>query len=119
MSFIEVGKPQREVLVFEGFLDALSFLVYFKRNEFPSSCLILNSASMEQEAFAFIREQGYSLVKGFFDHDDRGQELNLSFSINFGDDFQDMSQIYFGYKDFNAFLQLSKSVQTGLDFNSS
>jgi hypothetical protein len=119
MSFIEGGKPHREVLVFEGFLDALSFLVYFKRNEFPSSCLILNSASMEQEAFAFIREQGYSLVKGFFDHDDRGQELNLSFSINFGDDFQDMSQIYFGYKDFNAFLQLSKSVQTGLDFNSS
>jgi hypothetical protein len=65
---------------------------------------------MEQEAFAFITEQGYSLVKGFFDHDDRGRELNQSFSINFGDGYQDMSQVYFGYKDFNAFLQSSKSV---------
>lgn len=118
MSFIEVGKPQTEVLVFEGFLDTLSFLVYFKRNEFPSSCLILNSASMEQEAFAFISERGFSQINGYFDHDARGRELTKSFSDHFGDSFQDKSQLYLGHKDFNAFLQSSRSSQPGLDFYS-
>lgn len=118
MSFIDEGNSQEQVLVFEGFLDALSYLVYFNQNEFSSPCLILNSASMEQEAFSFISERGFSQINGYFDHDTRGRELAESFSDHFGDSFQDKNQLYLGHKDFNAFLHSSRLSQPGLDFYS-
>ena len=105
MSYIEEGVSQDKILVFEGFLDAISYLLYFRIEEFPSPCLILNSASMEIEAFTLISEKRFSQIHGFFDHDIRGRELTNSFTSRLKSFFKDKSQPYLGFIDFNAYFK--------------
>ena len=108
MSFIQGTEQRNRLLVFEGFLDALSYLVYYQQERFADSVLILNSASLEKEAISFIQDKDFDMIEGYFDHDARGKELNGSFSAVLGQFFQDRSHLYVGHSDFNALLQSRK-----------
>ena len=115
MSFIPADQNKRRILVFEGFIDALSLLVHQNLSQFPASVLILNSASLEKEAISFIQQKGFQEVLGYFDHDRRGRELTESFSNEFGSSFSDQSHIYIDFKDYNEFIQENPASQNGLD----
>lgn len=104
MSFIPGVQENKRILVFEGFIDALSLLVHQNLSQFPASVLILNSASLEKEAISFIQQKGFQEVLGYFDHDRRGRELTKSFKTGAYSYFKDQSQKYLGFKDFNASL---------------
>lgn len=109
MSYIESGHTQDQILVFEGFMDSLSYLVHNNMKVFTCPVLVLNSASLEKDAFSFIRTKNFGKVLGYFDHDARGRELSDSFSEVFGTSFSDNSDAYQGHKDYNAFLQALRS----------
>lgn len=104
ISYFEVESGNNSVMVFEGFIDSLSFLVDNSLRKFPTHTIVLNSAEMEKEAINFIAAKGFDHVKGFFDNDKRGRQLKETFKEIFGDGFSDASFIYAGYNDYNQFL---------------
>lgn len=95
----------KEVTVFEGFADYLSALTYYGRTEATTPVLVLNSASMQDQAIEAIKELGAEKVHLYLDHDATGKKLAQNFREALVDvEVIDHSNIYAGYKDFNEFL---------------
>jgi 5S rRNA maturation endonuclease (ribonuclease M5) len=95
----------KAVTVFEGFMDYLSALAWYRRTEASTPVIILNSASMQERAIEVIRELGAEKVHLYLDRDTTGKRLTQSFIEALpGVEVIDQSNIYEGEKDFNAFL---------------
>lgn len=99
-----------EVLVFEGFMDFLSYLTDINRKTVQSDVLILNSVSFTRKAKQLIMAQGYDRVLAFLDNDKKGRETLASFEelpvpvISCG-------HRYEGFKDYNEYLKQKRNTQ--------
>ena len=110
------GEPREKCLVFEGFMDYLSFLTLRQKNcpDYPDfdkqDYLILNSVSNLSKALYPLGN--YEKIHCFFDNDTAGiravQELYKEYSFRV----RDSSRIYSGYKDLNDYLCGKRLIQS-------
>jgi hypothetical protein len=91
------------VLIFEGFMDYLSALTYYKQSHFSYTVLVLNSVSLLLEALSVLREA--PIVHWYGDNDAAGERalLLLRQSLPPGR-LKAHNELYRGYKDVNDFL---------------
>ena len=94
-----LGNRSDNLYVFEGFMDALSFIKLKKG--LLGNLLILNSVSMYENAKEILKN--YSNVYLFLDNDLAGRNLTIKFSIDFPESV-DCSNLYVGFNDLNEYL---------------
>jgi len=99
--------PAKELLVFEGFFDFLSYQVLHPQTvDQPVDFLVLNSTSFFTKALAQMSR--YATIRLFLDHDLTGQNCSLEarkLNQQTGmKQFIDESSFYTGHKDLNAWL---------------
>ncbi len=95
----ENHEKNKNVVVFEGFLDALSF-VEMKRF-FKGDLLVMNSISLLNKTKEYL--QNYSEINLFLDNDKAGENCKNEILKSFPQA-KDHSKIYFPQKDFNGYL---------------
>jgi hypothetical protein len=88
-------------LVFEGFIDFLSYLTFQNSMYVQESVIVLNSTSNLKKAIPIVTN--YQTVNAFLDNDKAGKEA-LNILQSFCKSLNDKSDLYFPYKDFNEFL---------------
>ena len=110
ISLVTGGNTESQsVAVFEGFMDFLSALTWYGPEQVPRA-LVFNSLSMRQRATSAIEQMDVDRLTLFLDRDTNGQELTTWFQEQFRYlPVQDASDLYAGYKDFNAFLVANPS----------
>ncbi len=101
-------KGKAHCVVFEGFIDYLSFLTIKGKPSIESNVVILNSVNNLNKATEFLKQHG--TIYTFLDNDDAGRKcLNeirkLDVTVS------DQSKMYNGYKDMNDYLCGKKQVQ--------
>lgn len=95
----------KTVLVFEGFLDFLSYLTDKKQNDTPDDVIILNSISFHVQAAEAIQSKGYTTILTFFDNDRSGNELTNNYADTFKNArFSPQNHLYIAFKDYNEAL---------------
>lgn len=93
------NKNIKGVAVFEGFMDALSF-IEMKRS-FGGDILVMNSIALLNKSIEHLKN--YSDINLFLDNDNAGIKCKSEI-IKFFPEAEDHSVIYSGHKDLNEFL---------------
>lgn len=93
------GRDVKGVAVFEGFMDALSFIELQK--SFAGEILVMNSIALLNKSIAHIKN--YSDIHLFLDNDNAGIKCRSEI-IKFFPEAKDHSGIYSNHKDLNEFL---------------
>ncbi len=88
-------------LVFEGFMDMLSYLTLKGMIIPPENIVVLNSVGNLKKASDFILK--HRTIHCFLDNDEAGRKA-LEEVRKFGKEVVDQSPIYAGYKDMNDYL---------------
>lgn len=97
---------EKQVAVFEGFFDFLSYLVDNSLTEPDMPVVVLNSAAMTARAIDVIKAMGAETVHLYLDLDTTGKDRAEHFKQELqGINVLDHSHIYAGYKDYNEFLE--------------
>jgi DNA primase len=96
----------KEVTVFEGFMDCLSYLSLQKDNQINTDFLVLNGAGLFDRARAFL--ETYDKINLFLDRDTTGKKLTEK-ALKLADKYEDKSCLYEPYKDLNEWLMLTKA----------
>lgn len=103
------GENENKIcLVFEGFIDYLSFLTLRKHGRLPcfdsmeSDFIVLNSVSSIGKALPLLRE--YDKTVCLFDNDAAGRNAFASLYKAFNGNAEDMSSLCEGFKDLNDYL---------------
>lgn len=105
-------RNQEHVLVFEGFMDFLSYqMLLIARNEglcipYPCDYIVLNSINCLDKALEEL--QSYQVVHSFLDNDDGGRRTYEAMKKILGDIVVDESCRYRGYNDLNDFIAGTK-----------
>jgi DNA primase len=94
------------VVVFEGFMDYLSFLSVPKLNKENTDFLVLNGASLFKSARAFL--ETHDKINLFLDRDQTGRKLTEK-ALKLSDKYKDESSFFEPYKDLNEWLMLTKA----------
>ena len=109
-----------KVLVFEGFMDFLSWITDVKQETPQYDCCILNSVSNVARALPWIME--HQNIAAFMDNDDAGREtlqkiMDCASESTHDVCVYDMSKLYEGYNDLNEKLsdELSKKDQSSIN----
>lgn len=104
------GDGKTTVLVFEGFMDYLSYLTLKQGKPVPD-CVILNSVGNLPGALDVLKDYGH--VCCFLDNDDAGRKTTEEIRRQCGS-VTDKAAHYLPHKDLNEFLQhrLKKAVET-------
>jgi len=91
-----------KVLLFEGFVDFLSFLTLKGIERSPSTVIVLNSLSF----VPFIAEYllNYDEVNGCLDNDTAG-DVQTDYLLSLDMNFVDRRYVYNGFNDFNLYLK--------------
>ena len=101
-SITTIPNGSDTLLIFEGFIDYLSFLTYSNRGQQPVfDCIVLNSVSNIEQAKS--RFSHYQKVNLYLDNDCTGKVLTSELVKEF-QHIVDCSSLYLKYKDFNDFL---------------
>ena len=111
ISYIKFGgeKTNATCLVFEGFIDYLSFLTLKKHGRLQclgtmeSDFIILNSVTNTAKALPLLRE--YSKTLCLLDNDTAGRNASASLYKALNGNAEDMSSLYNGFKDLNDYLK--------------
>ena len=105
ISHFYAEEPKKVCLVFEGFMDFLSFMTLrgkendgLKRQDY----LVLNSVTNIHKAAK--RLSRYDSVQCFLDNDEAGRNAYLQLSKELGKPVTDASTLYNGCKDLNEYL---------------
>ena len=105
ISHFYAEEPKKVCLIFEGFMDFLSFMTLrrkendgLKRQDY----LVLNSVTNIHKAKGSLLR--YENVQCFLDNDDAGRNAYLQLSKELGIPVTDASTLYNGYKDLNEYL---------------
>jgi len=98
------GIGNKELSIFEGFMDFLSALTHFKIDKFKSDVIVLNSVANKAKISDLLYSDSYNKIYLFLDNDKAGEETQREF-YDMNDKCVNCSNIYAGYKDFNEFLQ--------------
>jgi DNA primase len=93
------AKKIRTVAVFEGFLDALSFVEM--QRSFTGDILVMNSISLLNKSIEHLKN--YSDINLFLDNDNAGIKCKSQIIKSFSEA-KDHSGIYSNHKDLNEFL---------------
>jgi hypothetical protein len=89
----------KEVMVFEGFFDFLSFIaIQQKAGQNETDYLILNSTSFFEKARPFMEQHEH--IRLYLDHDKTGQNFTR-YALSLSKRYKDESQLYKNYKDLN------------------
>lgn len=105
----------KPVVVFEGFLDFLSFLTWQKKRQLDSPVIVLNGIPMGERAIQLLRDMGAREVHLYLDHDTAGRDLTARFQRELeGVQVIDASRLYDGYKDMNEYLQKQRQTLLAL-----
>jgi hypothetical protein len=96
------GKVTTEVVVFEGFMDYLSALTYYKRPSFDSTVLVLNSVNLLGEVLPQLRE--YQVIHWWGDNDAAGERALHVLRQAAPGRVKAYNEHYRGFKDFNDWL---------------
>ena len=97
------GTGNKELSIFEGFMDFLSALTHFKIDKFKSDVIILNSVANKAKISDLLYSDLYNKIYLFLDNDKAGEETQREF-YSMNDKCVNCSNVYAGYKDFNEFL---------------
>ncbi|CAC9546559.1 DNA primase, TraP-type [uncultured Gammaproteobacteria bacterium] len=102
-------KQNSSLLVFEGFMDFLSYLTYLKTQknitELKSSIVILNSVSLKKHLLKAVEKYNFSKLYFFLDNDDSGRDAQDFFELALpNSQIIDKSSLYKDFKDFNEML---------------
>lgn len=89
----------KNVAVFEGFIDALSFIEM--RKNFTGDLLVMNSIALLNKTKEHLKN--YSEINLFLDNDPAGLKCKNEILQSFPDA-KDYSEIYENHKDFNEYL---------------
>ena len=105
ISHFYAEEPKKVCLIFEGFMDFLSFMTLrrkendgLKRQDY----LVLNSVTNIHKAAK--RLSRYDSVQCFLDNDNAGRNAYLQLSKELGKSVTDTSTLYNGFKDLNEYL---------------
>ena len=105
ISHFYAEEPKKVCLIFEGFMDFLSFMTLrrkendgLKRQDY----LVLNSVTNIHKAAK--RLSRYDSVQCFLDNDEAGRNAYLQLSKELGKSVADASTLYNGFKDLNEYL---------------
>ncbi len=112
ISVLKAKSGGREALVFEGFMDFLSYLTDIKKRTLESDVLVLNSISFTAKAKQLIQAQGYSRIFAFLDNDSKGLETLASFQ-ELPLDVTPCNHRYQGFKDYNEWLKNNRGLGRG------
>ena len=97
-----ISKNSDKVAIFEGFLDFLSALTYYKKDDVSSDVIVLNSLSLLNKTDL----SKYKKINLFLDNDKAGREAKVELCRRYPNKYiKDYSYIYKNFKDFNEFLQ--------------
>jgi len=102
-------KSGNELIVFEGFIDYLSYLTYLQNeksiNEVKATVVVLNSTALKKNLTELVQQYQFSKAYFFLDNDISGTETLDYFTEALTDiKLVDMSHLYSGHKDFNEWL---------------
>ncbi len=98
-----------KVIIFEGFIDFLTSLMYYKVDRFKADVIVLNSVNMI--AYAEPRIKKASEVYSFGDNDNAGNEL-VKHLGELNNNVVDMRSVYYTYKDFNQYwMSVRKEIE--------
>ena len=90
------------LLVFEGFMDFLTYLTIKNLQEAQGTVIILNSGNMKARALPYFQDKCFSKIQLFLDNDAVGQSsFDLFSSTVEGDRLEDMRSFYSGFSDLN------------------
>jgi hypothetical protein len=101
------------VMVFEGFMDFLSALVWYRMKP-SSTVIILNSVEMKREAVNAIGALNAGAVEVYPDNDEAGRKLIAYLRENLpGVPIEDKSNLYadLGYNDFNDLVKAERAKE--------
>lgn len=103
-----------QVIVFEGFIDFLSFKAMNKNlPENSQDFVILNSISFFERARPFI--ENHESIRLYFDRDETGQNYTCR-ALSLSTKYRDESHLYQNYKDLNDWaMNFGKSEKRHLD----
>lgn len=98
-----------DLVVFEGFIDFLSYLTYLKQHkkttELNVSVAVMNSVAMKNQLIELIEQHDFKTIYCFLDNDDAGRITLDSLHLALPDkSIIDKSDLYAEHKDFNAWL---------------
>ena len=110
ISYIRFGgdNENKICLVFEGFMDYLSFLTLRKHGRLPcldameNDCIVLNSVTNTAKALPLLRE--YNKTVCLLDNDAAGRNAFASLYKALNGKAEDLSSLYEGFKDLNDYL---------------
>lgn len=103
------NERQDSCLVFEGFMDFLSYLTLQKRGdplfkmEQPCDLVILNSVGNVRRGMSYVEQ--YSSIHCYLDNDEAGHEAVQFITETLGNRVTDESWRYADYKDVNDYLR--------------
>ena len=109
-GFVGTGKSistlnmegNESVLIFEGFLDFLSYVNYFGEAVHKEGVIILHSTALKRQAVKAIKDYQIKTVKLYLDHDEVGQACLGFFQKSLlGVSLIDCSDLYAEHKDVN------------------
>ena len=88
-------------MLFEGFMDYLSFFTIQKQQNAPVDVVVLNSISNLGKVKSMLA--AYKGIFAFFDNDQAGKKAVADLQSTFKN-VNDLSAFYSGYKDLNEYL---------------
>ena len=107
-------KKNKNVVVFEGFIDALSFVEM--KPFFNGDLLVMNSVSLLNRTNEFLKN--YSEIHLFLDNDKAG-EFCKNEILKLYPEAKNHSQIYALHKDFNDYLKSKKKNKNSIEISNS
>lgn len=117
ITYIQADKePSNRVLLFEGFLDYISALTYYKTDKAEYDVIVLNSTTQIKKAVYKIIENKYTIIYDYLDNDFAGQhcQIELKNDLEIAFKKKEIEQIpkiinsfvlYQSHNDFNDFLK--------------
>lgn len=103
----------KEIAVFEGFFDFLSFMAIVQnQQQISSDFLVLNSVSFFEKARLFMEQ--HDVINLYLDHDKAGHNCTLH-ALSLSKKYKDRSNLYQHHKDLNDWMmnigKLNSSLQ--------
>ncbi|MEO1162859.1 MAG: toprim domain-containing protein [Chloroflexota bacterium] len=105
-TIVKTHHAPDKILLFEGFMDFLSYLSHQQQAISPCPVIVLNGVAQVTLAIAEIQRLGAETVESYGDHDASGREMVATLKKALpACNIIDASGIYTGFDDYNAFIQ--------------
>ncbi|MCI5165519.1 MAG: DNA primase [Candidatus Electrothrix sp. GM3_4] len=105
ITTIQGNLDSKKILIFEGFIDFLSYLTYIQKQELDDHIIILNSVSLYQMAIEKIKKISPSDLLFYLDNDEAGEKAKKKIIRETGLKGHSQNSYYSEYNDLNDFLR--------------